>query len=375
MAKIELFSELSVQLSSHVYPIYIGRAILQDKTFLCRHLTTKKLMIVSNTTLAKLYLPDLLATLSDKHCDTVILNDGETYKNNHSLWQIYDALIQHGHHRDTTIVALGGGVVGDIAGFAASTWQRGVRFIQLPTSLLAQIDSSVGGKTAINHPDGKNMIGSFYQPDAVFIDMETLKTLPLREFRAGFAEMIKYAVLVGGSFLQQVHALLLAWAKLDDVEAFMQKPEGLAECIARCCQIKADVVQQDERETSVRALLNLGHTVGHALEASAQYSRWLHGEAVAIGLYAAALLSQQHCGLASDDVHKIDELLSLAGLPRRIPADVDLSQIRQLMNADKKIKHNKLRFVLIKAMGECYLDDNITDVELQTILQAAVEGE
>lgn len=375
MAKIEFFNELSVQLSSHAYPIYIGSAIMHDKTLLCRYLTTQKLMIVTNTSLAKLYLPGLLTTLSNKHCDTVILNDGETYKNNQSLWQIYDALIQHGHHRDTSIVALGGGVVGDIAGFAASTWQRGVRFVQIPTSLLAQIDSSVGGKTAINHPNGKNMIGSFYQPDAVFIDIDTLKTLPQREFRAGFAEMIKYAVLVGGSFLQQVHELLLAWDKSGDVATFMQHPQALADCITRCCQIKADVVQQDERETSVRALLNLGHTVGHALESISEYSRWLHGEAVAMGLYAAALLSQQHGGLADNTVQSIDELLSLAGLPRRIPADVDLSRLRQLMNADKKIKNNKLRFVLIKAMGDCYLDDNVTEADLKTVLQAAVEGE
>ena len=331
-------------------------------------------MIVSNNTVADLYLNELLSGLSDKVCHVVRLNDGEEYKNNQSLWQIYDALVKHGHHRDTTLVALGGGVIGDITGFAAATWQRGAHFIQIPTTLLAQIDSSVGGKTGINHPGGKNMIGSFYQPDAVFIDMNTLKTLPEREFRAGFAEMIKYAVLVGGSFFTQVRTLLEKWNSSADIAAFLDDSSLLAECIGACCQIKADVVQKDERETGLRALLNLGHTVGHALEACTQYSRWLHGEAVAIGLYAVALLSHEHNGLDKQVIVQIDELLQLAGLPRRIPADIDLNHLRSLMNADKKIKNDRLRFILIKALGACYLSDNVTDSRLQAVLQAAVEG-
>lgn len=346
-----------------------------DKDFLCRHITTKQVLIVTNTTLAGLYLQDLQHSLSDKQCDVVVLNDGEEYKNNQSLWQIYDALMAHGHHRDTTVLALGGGVVGDIAGFAASTYQRGVRYLQIPTSLLAQIDSSVGGKTAINHPAGKNMIGSFYQPEAVYIDMNTLITLPPRQFRAGLAEIIKYAILVGGHFLEQVHQFLVTWSAVSDVPVFIKESGHLADIISQCCQIKANFVQQDERETGVRALLNLGHTFGHALESVTGYGRWLHGEAVAIGLYSAALLSQRHNGLDRQLVDQIDEMLVLAGLPRRIPADIDQNCLRLLMNADKKIKNNSLRFVLIRSMGDCYLDDKVTETELQATLQASIEGE
>lgn len=375
MANTEFLDERRVTLASHEYPIYIGRFLLNDKVVLGQHIQSKQVMVVSNHTVADLYLNELLASLPDKDCQVVRLADGEAYKNNESLWQIYDALVTHGHHRDTTIVALGGGVVGDIAGFAASTWQRGAHFIQIPTTLLAQIDSSVGGKTAINHSSGKNMIGSFYQPDAVFVDMNTLNTLPEREFRAGFAEMIKYAVLMGGEFFIQVRALLEIWSRSTDVAQFLQHAPLLAECIGNCCQIKANLVQQDEREAGVRALLNLGHTIGHALEAYTQYNRWLHGEAVAIGLYAIALLSHEHCGLDRQGIEQIDELLRLADLPRRIPADINLDKLRLLMNADKKIKRNQLRFILIRALGTCYLTDDVSDTQLLTVLQAAVEGE
>jgi 3-dehydroquinate synthase len=375
MAKYKLVREIDVRLADNSYPILIGQGILQNKELICRFLVSKQVLIVTNTTLASFYLPSFMTILSDRQCDVVILPDGEEYKNSASLNQIYEALISKAHHRDTTLIALGGGVVGDIAGFAASTYQRGVNFIQIPTSLLAQVDASVGGKTAINHPLGKNMIGSFYQPKAVLIDLEVLKTLSLRHFRAGLAEVIKYAILVGGALLDDVRTMLAATTDVKTVSEFLEVSDNLSDIVARCCQIKAEVVQQDERESGVRALLNLGHTVGHALEAYTHYSQWLHGEAVAIGLYCAALLSHLQCGLKQDLVNEIDELLFLARLPRRIPVSVDLNALRILMNTDKKIKNNTLRFVLIRGEGDCFLDGQVTETKLEAALESAVEGE
>ncbi len=307
------------------------------------------------------------SALSSIQCDVVILPDGEEYKNQHSLFTIYDSLIQNRHHRDTTIIALGGGVVGDIAGFAAATYQRGVQYIQIPTTLLAQIDASVGGKTAINHPSGKNLIGSFYQPKAVIIDLNTLNTLPEREFRSGLAEMIKYGLLSGGLFLQQLNKALDQGLTAESAE--------LPQLIAQCCQIKADIVGNDEKEHGQRALLNLGHTFAHALEAYTHYQRWLHGEAVAIGLYCAAVLSCKMGLLAPSVVELVERMLFLAGLPHKIPQSVDLMQLTDLMGLDKKIKNNNLRFVVIKKPGECYLDDKVTEDCLHNTLITAVEGE
>lgn len=375
MAKSETEHTVTVQLPSSHYPVIIGRSLLTDRAFIASHVVSRKVLIVTNTTLADLYLPDLLGALAENVCDVVILDDGEEHKNRQSLWKIYDALVANGHHRDTCIIALGGGVIGDIAGFAASTWQRGAPFLQIPTTLLAQIDASVGGKTAINHAGGKNLIGSFYQPSAVLIDMNTLNTLSSRQFRAGLAEIIKYAILVGGHFLQQVHGMLQDWAAADSVAGFLRQSTQMSDIIRQCCQIKADIVQQDERESGVRALLNLGHTVGHALEAVTKYERWLHGEAVAIGLYVAALLSGQQAHLSPEQIEYIDDMLLLAGLPRRIPRDLNRQHIRDLVNADKKIRNNTLRFVLIKAMGDCYIDDSVSDAVLQNVLQTAMEGE
>jgi 3-dehydroquinate synthase len=368
MAKSERFRELWVRLPAHEYSILIGSNILADRTILRQYVTSRQVLIVTNVTVAPFYLHFLQEAFSDRECDVVILKDGEKYKNQQSLFQIYDALIEKHHHRDTTMIALGGGVVGDICGFAASTYQRGVAFLQIPTTLLAQVDASVGGKTAINHPKGKNMIGSFYQPKAVIMDMSTLHTLPQREFCAGMAEIIKYGVLVGNDFLKLVENALNAG--LDS-----NARNFLPEIISQCCQIKAAIVQEDERETGQRALLNLGHTVAHALEAYTHYNRWLHGEAVGIGLYCAALLSHQYYGLDKKSLERIDKLLFLANLPRRIPKDIDLQVLRVLMGKDKKIKNNTLRFILVKELGDCYLEDKVTEANLAAVLQCAVEGE
>lgn len=357
-----------MHLPARDYPIIIGKNLLNDSEILNRYVTSGQVLIVTNQTIAPLYLHFLIEAFSDKQCDVVVLEDGEPYKNQESLFQIYNALIEKRHHRDTTLIALGGGVVGDITGFAASTYQRGVSFLQIPSTLLAQVDSSVGGKTAINHPLGKNMVGSFYQPAAVLIDINTLQTLPIREISAGFAEIIKYGILVGGEFLTLIKGILPSDTPLNF-------HPGLIDVITQCCQIKANIVQQDERETGIRALLNLGHTVAHALEAYTCYNRWLHGEAVGIGLYCAALLSQHTTGLNEDVVKEIDDLLALANLPRRIPRDIDLDLLCTLMKKDKKVKNDTMRFILIKATGSCYIEDKITDANLRTVLQWAVEGE
>ena len=367
MANPDIHHQLSVGLARHEYPIHIGQNCLANGDLLRSYVKGPQLLIVTNTTVAPIYLKSVQALFSALQCDVVILPDGEQHKNQHSLFAIYDELIKKNHHRDTTLLALGGGVVGDITGFAAATYQRGVRFIQLPTTLLAQVDASVGGKTAINHPLGKNMIGSFYQPHAVIMDLNTLQTLPARELRSGYAEVIKYGLLAGGELLQ-----ILCDSFATDA---ILRPPLLADIIARCCQIKINVVQEDEREMGQRALLNLGHTFAHALEAYTHYQRWLHGEAVAIGLYCAALLSHHLGYLTNENLTLVDTLLLQAKLPRRIPKEIDLQALYALMFHDKKVKNKTLRFVLIRAPGDCYLDNEVTDDCLHYVLTHAVEGD
>lgn len=367
MAKSDVYAQVDVSLPRHQYPIIICRNGLLDASLLRKLVSSKQVLIVTNQTIAPLYLKELSAALSTLQCDTVILPDGEEYKNQQSLTLIYDALIQNRHHRDTTLVALGGGVIGDITGFAAATYQRGVHFIQIPTTLLAQVDASVGGKTAINYGSGKNIIGNFYQPQAVLIDLNTLITLPNREFRAGLAEVIKYGLLAGGEFLNRLTQMLQA--------GIVAKTPELHQLIEECCRIKAGYVEEDEKESGQRALLNLGHTFAHALEAYTQYQQWLHGEAVAIGLYCAAKMSL-HLGLmAAAQVQAIEQLLIDAGLPYKIPRTIDIKQLIDLMGLDKKVKNNRLRFVVIRQPGDCYLDDQITQECLHQTLISAVEGE
>lgn len=367
MANPEVYAQIDILVQGHQYPVLICRNALSDKTLLQALVPSQQVLLVTNQTVAPLYLGLIQDACAQKQCDTVILPDGEEHKNQHSLDAIYDVLLNKRHHRDTSIVALGGGVIGDLAGFAASTYQRGVRFIQLPTTLLAQVDASVGGKTAINHVLGKNMIGSFYQPQAVVIDVDTLTTLPDREFKAGLAEMIKYALLDGGDFLNQLQLSLK--------QGLTAKSDQLPQLIEACCRIKARYVMADERESGARALLNLGHTFAHALEAATQYKQWLHGEAVAIGLYCAAVLSEQLTRIERGLVQRIEEMLSQAGLPHKIPATISLSTLRGMMGLDKKIKDRRLRFVLINKPGDCYLDDSVSEDCLHNALITAVEGE
>ena len=350
---------------NHGYPIYIGCDLLSDTELLTRHVLAGQVLVVTNETIAPLYLDYVKQAFASIQCDVLVLADGEVYKNQRSLFAIYDALINNGHNRDTTLIALGGGVIGDLTGFAAATYQRGVRFIQLPTTLLAQVDASIGGKTAINHGSAKNMLGSFYQPHAVIMDLSALASLPEREFRAGLAEVIKYGVLEGGEFLVQLSAILT-----DGLTSVSTSP--LSELIAQCCQIKAAFVQEDERETGRRVLLNLGHTFAHALESCTHYQRWLHGEAVAIGLYCAALLSYQLGLLQQSDLDRLDVLLTKAQLPSRIPKDIDLTALHAQMFHDKKIKNKTLRFVLMKGFGDCYLDEHVNDDSLRRVLLSAV---
>jgi 3-dehydroquinate synthase len=368
MAKFDLYQELIIRLPAYEYPIVIGRNALTDEALLRRYIPGKQVLIVTNTTIAPLYLRYLQSVFADRQCDVVILKDGEEFKNQQSLFAIYDILITKQHHRNTTLIALGGGVIGDITGFAAATYQRGVEFLQIPTTLLAQVDASIGGKTAINHPLAKNMIGSFHQPKAVIMDLNTLQTLPLREFRAGLAEVIKHALLAGGEFFELIYNSLL-----EDSE--IKRSEKLPVIISYCCQIKAKFVQEDEREMGIRALLNLGHTFAHALEVYTQYGRWLHGEAVAIGLYCAALLSYYHAHLDEKSLLLIDSLLTLAKLPHKIPTDINLHDLCDLMSRDKKIKNKHLCFILMKAIGNCYIEENVPENLLYATLQAAVEGE
>ena len=355
---------LDIRLATHEYPIYIGKNLLLDAELLGRHVAAGQVLVVTNDTIAPHYLQFVQQAFTAIQCDVLILPDGEVYKNQQSLFTIYDALIKYRHHRDTTLLALGGGVIGDLTGFAASTYQRGVRYIQIPTTLLAQVDASIGGKTAINHPQGKNMIGSFYQPHAVIMDINTLATLPDREFNAGLGEIIKYGLLAGGVFLDRLRVVLSHGLNSDTSVL-------LPDLIAECCEIKAQFVQEDEREAGCRALLNLGHTFAHALEAYTHYQRWLHGEAVAIGLYCAALLSHQLGYLNHTALAELDTMLAQAMLPCRIPDEIDLNVLYTLMFNDKKIQNKSLRFVLIRSPGDCYLDDGVTEEQLRHVLYCA----
>lgn len=364
MVNSEQYDCLQIHLKHHAYPIYIGSGCLADPGLLQQHVKSGQVCVVTNKTIGSFYLQPLLDAFSAYQCDVVYLNDGESHKNHAGLIEIYDTLLRHQHHRDTTLIALGGGMIGDMAGFAAATYHRGVSFLQIPTTLLAQVDASIGGKTGINYGGFKNTIGSFHQPDAVMIDMTTLSTLPKRELYAGLAEVIKYGLLAGGRVLQ------ILTRHLKSIETL---PLTVwSELIALCCQIKAEYVEMDERDQGKRALLNLGHTFAHALESVTDYQRWLHGEAVAIGLYCAALLSHKLGYLAKAELLWLDELLAMAQLPRRIPKNIDLSHLYRLMLSDKKIKQSRLRFILIKTPGACFIKDNVSEAALRCILRRAV---
>jgi 3-dehydroquinate synthase len=366
MGKVNHIEAFDILLLKDKYPVYVGENLLADISLLREQVRSQQVFIVTNKSVSSLYLEVITQAFADMQCNVVVLEDGEQFKNQQSLLEIYDSLISQQHHRDTTIFALGGGVIGDITALVASTYQRGVRLVHLPTTLLAQVDSSIGGKTAINHLHAKNMIGSFYHPHAVIMDVNTLLTLSPREFRAGFGEIIKYGLLVGGDFLK---SLLLIF----DTSFTSENIDSLAPIISKCCQIKASIVSQDECEKNGhRQLLNLGHTFAHALEVVTNYKRWLHGEAVAIGLYCAALLSFQLGYFSRKDLDFVDYLLTKSKLPSRIPADIDIALLQKTMWNDKKIENNILSFVLIRSFGDCYLDANVSDLNLKYVLEAAV---
>ena len=351
---------VNVELKERSYPIHIGAGLLTNTD--CYPLESgNNVMIVTNPAVAQHYLSTVTDTLEKIGClvEHVLLPDGEQYKTLDSLNLIFTALLKANHGRDTTIVALGGGVIGDVAGYAAASYQRGVRFIQIPTTLLAQVDSSVGGKTAVNHELGKNMIGAFYQPSAVIVDTLTLNTLPKREVNAGLAEVIKYGAILDFPFFQWLEQ------HIDNLVALDQN--ALQQCIARCCQLKADIVARDETEKGDRVLLNLGHTFGHAIETYLGYGNWLHGEAVSAGCMMAAALSEKLGDLTPHDVARLEKLLTRANLPTVSPDGMTAQDYLPLMMRDKKVLNGKLRLVLLKALGQAYV---ATDVPQEQVIEA-----
>ncbi|MFC0322601.1 3-dehydroquinate synthase [Gallibacterium melopsittaci] len=353
--------DVYVELKERRYPISIGAGLLAQPSSYYPLKSGDKVMIVTNPTVAAHYLQTVKTALLQVGCQVneVLLPDGEQYKTLESLNLIFTALLEAKHGRDTTILALGGGVIGDVAGFAAASYQRGVRFIQVPTTLLAQVDSSVGGKTAVNHELGKNMIGAFYQPSKVIIDTETLSTLPHREVSAGLAEVIKYGAILDNAFLVWLEQNINLLTKLD--------AQALQYCIQRCCELKAITVAKDETEQGERALLNLGHTFGHAIETHLGYGMWLHGEAVSVGMMMAAYLSYHLGDLTKEDVLRLQALLLAADLPIFSPDGMTAEQYLPHMMRDKKVLAGKLRLILLKSLGQAYVT---ADADKSLVLQA-----
>lgn len=355
---------LTVNTPSHSYPIFIGRRLFDRYAAeTLRPYIKQKAAIVTNQTVAPIYLAGLQKSLDDLGVEhfAIVLPDGEEYKNWETLNLIFDGMLEHKAERRTTLIALGGGVVGDMVGFAAAVYQRGAPFIQVPTTLLSQVDSSVGGKTAVNHPLGKNMIGAFYQPQAVLADLSLLSTLPPREFSAGMAEVIKYALLGDAGFL--------AWLEDHIEDVMQQKEEALGYLVYHCCKMKAEIVAADEKEQGIRAWLNLGHTFGHAIEAEMGYGVWLHGEAVAAGMVLACRLSQELGCLTERDTQRVCALLLKAGLPIRAPVFAFERWIEH-MRHDKKVNDGTMRFVSLKRLGEACVTP-ISDMDvLRRVLEA-----
>jgi len=339
---------LNVDLGARSYPIYIGEDLLSKNELLNNHINGKQIVIITNDTVAPLYLDKLINTLSPIKPLKVILPDGEQYKTLATIESIFTKLLENRCARDTTVIALGGGVVGDITGFVAACYQRGVDFIQVPTTLLSQVDSSVGGKTGVNHPLGKNMVGAFYQPKCVLADISTLRTLPERELSAGLAEVIKYGLIANKEFFNWLKNNISALLKLDN--------DAITYAIETSCQCKADIVASDEQEKSGRrALLNLGHTFGHAIETGMGYGVWLHGEAVGCGMVLAAQFSQRLGWITEDTLEEITQLVSAAKLPTQLPKELSANKILELMSIDKKVKDGKLYLILLKNIGDATL--------------------
>lgn len=348
-------SLITVNLGERSYPIVIGAGLLGGGFDLGDYIRGADCLVVSNVTVAPLYREKLILNLAGRQISTVDLPDGEAHKSLATMQTILDQLVACGANRDTTVIALGGGVVGDISGFAAACYMRGVSFIQVPTTLLAQVDSSVGGKTGVNHPQGKNLIGAFHQPEVVMIDTETLNTLPERELQAGLAEVIKYGAICDLDFF--------SWLE-GNMSALLDKaPQALAIAIKRSCVLKAEVVAEDERETGRRAILNFGHTFGHAIEHCLGYGEWLHGEAVAAGMMMAAELS----GISESDLNRLKALVEAAGLPSS-PPQIDADRWLAAMGMDKKVQKKQLRFVLLKELGDAHVTSSYDPDKLHQIV-------
>ena len=351
---------LTVDLGDRSYPIYIGENLMGDSSLVEPYVKGKQVMIVTNETVAPLYLEQTKKLFSNFDVSEVILPDGEQYKNLDNLNLIFDALLEGKHNRTTTLVALGGGVVGDMTGYAAASYQRGVDFIQIPTTLLSQVDSSVGGKTGVNHRLGKNMIGAFHQPNCVLIDVLSLNTLPDNELSAGMAEVIKYGLICDFAFFE--------WLEVNMSSLLDKNTDALIYAVETSCGNKAKVVALDEREGGIRAILNLGHTFGHAIETDQGYGSWLHGEAVATGTVMAAELSAQLGWITANDVDRVSKIMSAAGLPVTSPEGMTPGRFKELMSVDKKVLDGKLRLVLLKSMGEAVTTSDFQLKDLDTTL-------
>ena len=353
---------LNVALGDKSYPIYIGIDLLSMKSLFVDQIQGRQVMIVTNKTIAPLYLDKLRSILDGFNVQSVILPDGEEFKKLETLNKVFDALLEAKFDRTSTLIALGGGVIGDITGFAAASYQRGVGFIQVPTTLLSQVDSSVGGKTGINHELGKNMIGAFYQPKAVIIDVNTLNTLSNQEFSAGMAEVIKYGLLGNADFLSMLEA---------NIESIMaRKKDLIIEVIFNCCQDKARIVELDEFEKGKRALLNLGHTFGHGIENAFGYGNYLHGEAVSIGMVMAAKLSKDEGNLSHEETLRGESILSKADLPISINKTIDSETLITAMSLDKKSIDGKIRLVLLKSLGDSYLTDSYSNENFMKVVNS-----
>lgn len=353
---------LNVPLGDRTYPVLIGRGLLGRAEVLAPYLDGRQVLVVTNEIVAPLWLKPLRAALADYELGVHVLPDGEEQKSLETLGLLFDVLAEHRFNRDATVLALGGGVVGDVAGFAAACWQRGTGFVQLPTTLLAQVDAAVGGKTAVNIPAGKNLVGAFHQPNAVIADVATLSTLGRKEFCAGLGEVVKYGLGLDSG--------LFEWLEQNLDAVIDREPEALERVVYWCCALKATVVAEDERERGRRALLNLGHTFAHAIEASVAFGNWLHGEAVAAGLVMASELAVRMGMLERDVAARVETLVAAAGLPTR-PPPVGAERLKSFMGLDKKIAGGRLRFVLPDGLGSCVLRADVPEEELDAVLAMA----
>ncbi len=352
--------ELRVELKENSYPIYIGSGLLTQKELLIKHIKSKQVLIVTNVTIAPYYLSHLQNSLAEFQVDTIELPDGEQYKNLEYINKIFDQLLENKYSRNATLIALGGGVIGDMGGFAAACYQRGIPFIQIPTTVLAQVDSSVGGKTGVNHPLGKNMIGAFYQPQCVIADMDVLDTLDDRQLVAGIAEVIKYGLIRDLEFFE--------WLEKNITLLLARDKDAFAYVIERSCQNKAEIVAEDEFESGIRATLNLGHTFGHAIETGMGYGTYLHGEAVAIGIGYAADLSKRMGWITIEDMDRIIALLKSAHLPVRPPKGMSVNRFLDLMAVDKKNIDGKIRLILLESIGIATLPVSVDQLLLEQTL-------